>query len=1110
MRPRRVRGGGDREKNRRQAPVSLTPEQLRTLQFTELELLGEADRICRKYGIPYVIIAGTLLGAVRHRGFIPWDDDADIALFRGDYERFVQACRRELDPSRFAFQDDVRTPGYRWGYGKLRRKDTLFLRAGQEHMPYFQGVFLDVFPLDPVPKSKAGRAFWNLACFAVRKLLWAGAGKVSAKNAALRAWYRLLDRIPERRAKAVYHRLISRSRKYGDSGFVRILTFPTPNAAYGYRTDWYRHRRIYEFEGRPFYGIRDAEAYLTFKYGDYRRLPPPGQRKTHPVSRLRLLPDAVPESCRAFAQALFTGPVHIFGTGYTAGVLWRALERNGMTDRIEGFVETAPERKTFCGRPVQALRDYTARPAAQRGVLLLAVHEAVAAKLTEDRVLEGRNVLPVTDVLPDLLYGEPLARDAVLSPAGILRRQPPGRYWIAARLAGLRALRFGDPLGASVYQKALRLFCGEKTAAARLERFARLADDIERNGFDPERPILLDEDGRVIDGLHRLALAVVRGEPALHCRIYARSALYGEVLDERNFLTAAQFDAAGFTAAERELLEDCMQRLRAFCREEADGTERAPEISVILPVYNVAEYLDACMESVLAQTFSDFEVLLIDDGSTDGSGARCDAYAERDARVRVFHKENGGVSSARNLGIERARGRFLAFADPDDWLDVTYLEKLHTAAITAGADFAECDLWRVDGRSGKKIFRSCCGTLGVPWTREEHMIYGPTATYKAISRRSLWMDNGVRLPNCAFESPAVYALVLALAEKTVNVPEALYYYRRFRPDSLIETGYAKKDGSPNNTLGVEAMEHLLGEFRRLGLYERYRSVLERVVKYRLSDILAMQFHRKRPEDLAQTAANFRAFLQKTWPGTRNLRYITWGGYNLSRILVHLPVLHEPQLRFGFSSLVSLTGTGGARAVRHKNRYRGMMLQREETRAFLDCLEAVRPAVLFIDLMEERFDLWEREGRFVTASDARDGAEERETGRRIDRTGPEADALFAQACTHLSERLAAVSPDTRVVLLENYLCERTGDLQEKQAFPEAEAVRADNALLARRYTQFAAAFPEALRIRTDTLAAVADADLYFTDKNYEYGAVPSHLNELANRRIAEEIRKRLQL
>ena len=93
-----------------------------------------------------------------------------------------------------------------------------------------------------------------------------------------------------------------------------------------------------------------------------------------------------------------------------------------------------------------------------------------------------------------------------------------------------------------------------------------------------------------------------------------------------------------------------------------------PTISVIVPVYNTEKYLQHCIDSVLAQTFTDFELILVDDGSTDSSPAICDEYAKKDIRVRVFHKENGGVSSARNVGIEKAEGEWICFVDGDDYI----------------------------------------------------------------------------------------------------------------------------------------------------------------------------------------------------------------------------------------------------------------------------------------------------------------------------------------------------------------------------------------------------------------------------------------------------------
>lgn len=267
--------------------IELDAQTLRALQKTELELLIEVDRICKKCGIHYNIIAGTLLGAVRHGGFIPWDDDADVAMLRPEYEKFRKACETELDTSRFYFQDHRNTKGYRWGYGKLRRKDTVFLREHQEHMPYEQGVFIDVFPLDGVPDNYVKRCVHNFHCFLIRKIFWSAVGRFSDKNAFMRGVYGLLYKIPEQKIYGHYERFIDKSNQIGKD-WVRIITFPTPNRKYGYRKEWYEKSKRIMFEGFEFYGIADYDAYLSFKFGKYMELPPQGLRKIHPVSNIKL------------------------------------------------------------------------------------------------------------------------------------------------------------------------------------------------------------------------------------------------------------------------------------------------------------------------------------------------------------------------------------------------------------------------------------------------------------------------------------------------------------------------------------------------------------------------------------------------------------------------------------------------------------------------------------------------------------------------------------------------------------------------------------------------------------------------------------------------------
>lgn len=116
-----------------------------------------------------------------------------------------------------------------------------------------------------------------------------------------------------------------------------------------------------------------------------------------------------------------------------------------------------------------------------------------------------------------------------------------------------------------------------------------------------------------------------------------------------------------------------------------------PFLSVIVPVYNVEKYLNHCLDSILAQTFTDFEVLLIDDGSTDASGALCDAYARKDTRIRCFHQKNGGHTAARQAGFRHALGQYATFVDSDDWIDPAMYQTMCGQAKKTGADVVCCN-----------------------------------------------------------------------------------------------------------------------------------------------------------------------------------------------------------------------------------------------------------------------------------------------------------------------------------------------------------------------------------------------------------------------------------
>lgn len=227
-------------------------------------------------------------------------------------------------------------------------------------------------------------------------------------------------------------------------------------------------------------------------------------------------------------------------------------------------------------------------------------------------------------------------------------------------------------------------------------------------------------------------------------------------------------------------------RLTGIAKKD-DGKSDVPAISVIIPVYNARQYLDGCVVSVLGQTFANFELLLIDDGSTDGSGQLCDNYAGQDARVRVFHKKNAGVSSSRNLGLSMAKGEWISFVDADDKLADNFYESLYATAQKSEADVVLCDFFLDYGGNTIKYTAAPSVADGKIEYVRAYMTKAWTVIWNMIAKKELYHANGLNFPeNISFAEDYMVAVKLFLyATGIQKVDEALYYYNRANSSSAL-------------------------------------------------------------------------------------------------------------------------------------------------------------------------------------------------------------------------------------------------------------------------------------------------------------------------------------
>lgn len=238
-------------------------------------------------------------------------------------------------------------------------------------------------------------------------------------------------------------------------------------------------------------------------------------------------------------------------------------------------------------------------------------------------------------------------------------------------------------------------------------------------------------------------------------------------------------------------------------------------ISVIVPVYRVEKYLPACIDSILNQTFTDFELILVDDGSPDRCPEICDETAKRDARVRAIHQANQGLSAARNAGIEAAHGAWLSFVDSDDFLAPDFLETLHDAAVQAGADCALCGVQLTDEagqkigqllsvadgvRTGRSILETLCRASEIPYLVAWNKLY----------RRDVFQT--LRYPvGMQNEDTYLAAELFDTVQTVICVSKPMYFYRQ-RADSIMHTAVTTR-----NLDRMWAFEHCFAYFEARGL-----------------------------------------------------------------------------------------------------------------------------------------------------------------------------------------------------------------------------------------------------------------------------------------------------
>lgn len=262
--------------------TTMQQETLRKLQLTQLEIAREIRRVCRKNDIPFFLDSGSLLGAVRHQGFVPWDDDMDVGMLRQDYERFCKIAPEELGKDYF-FQSWYTDPNYALPFGKVMKRGTVCLERKKTDRVSDSCIYVDVFPFDNVPEDPGERARHTGKLLEIYRMKlmksgyrpWLDEGRILWKK---RIGYLLYQ------AKALVHSGDDLVRSFdalasGCPETGMVCEQEAGSAPIYYDLALFQDLVDYSFEGESFPGVRDYDRYLTARFGDYMQLPPAQKRK---------------------------------------------------------------------------------------------------------------------------------------------------------------------------------------------------------------------------------------------------------------------------------------------------------------------------------------------------------------------------------------------------------------------------------------------------------------------------------------------------------------------------------------------------------------------------------------------------------------------------------------------------------------------------------------------------------------------------------------------------------------------------------------------------------------------------------------------------------------
>ncbi len=519
------------------------------------------------------------------------------------------------------------------------------------------------------------------------------------------------------------------------------------------------------------------------------------------------------------------------------------------------------------------------------------------------------------------------------------------------------------------------------------------------------------------------------------------------------------------------------------------GIEELDGISIVIPVYNVENYLEKCLQSVCNQSAKDYEIILVNDGSTDNSGKICEDWSRKDRRIKYYIKDNEGLGPTRDYGMKKSNRKYVTFIDSDDWIAENFVESMLKKMVSSDYDIVYCDCCYVNELTKDKYIDRFRKNLdAVNADMNIRLAFGYPNIWAALYRKGLWIENDIHMPGIVYEDTAIYGVLLSKAEKIGYCSETLYYYRTSRPGSLMQIGmkdYSFMVKSLLHLLELAKEKNVLEKNKVAFLYFCIRQINGDWMKLIRENDIERQEMLKRDMYLI-----FEKYFDN-WKDLSMQNIFAVGSYSSSAVYNKIKAFRNlKEGKMQYISMINFLSSpldeslfevkDGAKSFQRE------MLYKELTSPIINELKKYK--VIIFDFLDEQFDILKVNNSYINSSIAyNDTLNIKCDVNIINRDSEQCFKLWKEGFNKFFQ--FAKQNHIKLILQKLFFNEKFGDENKQIFYDNIDEIKNRNEILKKYYKFIERNYSEIITIELPE-------EFKYTDKYFPYGVRPEHFNDFA--------------